>query len=83
MLPKVHSPGALIISYDIPERLRKERTRIREVLGSLEFEMIHKSVWLGKNLIPEICLREWKQRKVLAYIHIFEVGKSGTLKKIT
>jgi len=79
---KTRSKFPIVVSYDIPEKIRKERDRLREILKILDFWVMHKSVWIGQTLIPEELMKEWRERKILNYIHIFEIGKSGTLKKI-
>jgi len=79
---KIKSPTPIIISYDIPEKMRKERHRIREVLKLMNFELVHKSVWIGTNRVPKKWLDELRGRKVLECLHIFEVGKLGTLGEI-
>jgi len=49
------SPGGdvVVVSYDIPQKLRYERDWLRSVLHILGFQMVHRSVWIGKVLIPE------------------------------
>ena len=49
------SPGKkfIIIAFDIPEFERKKRDWLREVLRNLGFNLIQKSVWLGKIKIPK------------------------------
>jgi len=73
----------IIISFDIPERLRRKRDWLREVVRNLGFRMIHKSVWLGKGKIPELFLVDLESIKILEFVEIFEISKSGSLKKIT
>lgn len=76
------SVSPIIVSFDIPERKRKERDWFRRILINLDFIMIHKSVWVGKIKIPQQLLMDLADLKILDYIEIFEVGKSGTLRKI-
>jgi hypothetical protein len=73
----------IIISFDIPERLRRKRDWLREVVRNLGFRMIHKSVWLGKGKIPELFLADLESLKILEFVEIFEISKSGSLKKIS
>src|SRR3989344_1531362 len=49
---KTEDGGPIIISFDIPERLRRKRNWLREVIKNLGFKMIHQSVWVGKGKIP-------------------------------
>jgi len=71
-----------IIIFDIPEKERKKRMWLREVLKRLGFKMLQLSVWIGKNKIPEQFLLDLKEKQILAYVHILEIGKSGTLKTL-
>ena len=72
----------IIISYDIPEELKKERGWLRDILKLFDFNMVHKSVWIGNCYLPEECIHQLKEKKLIPHIHIFEVGKSGTLKSL-
>lgn len=71
-----------IIIFDIPEKERKKRAWLREVLKMLGFKMLQFSVWIGKNKIPERFLEELRNKQMLSYIHILEINKSGTLKTL-
>lgn len=71
-----------IVSYDIPEWMKKKREWLREALEFLGFRMLHKSVWIGKNQIPEEFLHDLKDGELLNHIHIFEVGARGTIKEL-
>lgn len=75
-----HSP--IIISFDIPEKFKKKRNWLREVIQNLGFEMVHKSVWLGKTKIPKQLIFDLQEMNILEFVEIFEVSKSGTLQKL-
>jgi len=79
---KERSDKTLIVSYDIPEYVRGKRDWAREVLKFLDFFMVHKSVWVGNNKIPEDFLHDLKRKEIFVHFHIFEVGKMGTLLKL-
>jgi len=72
----------VIASFDIPEDLRSKRDWLREVLRNQGFKMIHKSLWVGKRKVPEDLVNDLERLKILEYVEIFEVTKSGTLKKM-
>lgn len=73
-----------IITYDIPVREgHKKRDWLRAVLANLGFTLLQKSVWVGKRKIPEAFLNDLHERKLLPYVHVFTVAKSGTIKEIT
>ena len=76
------SDRAIIVSYDIPENLRRERLWLREVLTLLEFNTVHKSVLVGGAKLSRGFLKELSLRGIIDYVEIFEVTKSGTLEKI-
>ena len=71
-----------IISFDIPEREKGKRRWLRAALGSLSFSLLHKSVWIGTQSIPEEFLDALRERDLLRHVHIVGVPKSGTLEKI-
>ena|SRR3989338_446327 len=70
-----------IIVYDIPSAESRKRWWLRTALNELGFTMLQKSVWIGKKKLPEEFLKDLEKRKMLSYIHIFEVKKAGTLEK--
>ena len=71
-----------IVVFDIPEKEKWKRVWLREVLGLCGFKMLQRSVWAGKNKIPEEFLVDLLNFNMLEYVHIFEVSKKGTLKEI-
>ncbi len=71
-----------VIIFDIPEKERYKRDWLRMVLRGLGFSLLQRSVWIGKNKIPEEFLRDLKQQRMLSYIQIFEINKKGTLTKM-
>jgi len=75
--------GPVIISFDIPERLRRKRNWLREVIKNLGFEMIHQSVWAGKGKIPLDFITDLENLKILEFVEIFKISKTGSLKQIT
>ncbi|MCL5004496.1 MAG: hypothetical protein M1170_00945 [Patescibacteria group bacterium] len=71
-----------IIIFDIPEKHRKKRGWIREVLRNLKFKMLQKSVWIGKTKLPEELIHNLKNFDLLPYVEIFEISKTGSLKQL-
>jgi len=80
--PKEKSDKLIIITFDIPEKERYKRDWLRSVLLSLDFKFLQQSVWIGKTKIPEEFIKDLKDQKMLDYVHIFKVNKSGTINKI-
>lgn len=74
--------GIQIISFDVPERERHKRVWLRAVLKALGFRYLQKSVWISDRLIPEDFLEDLRERRMLSYVHIFSVTKSGTLREL-
>ena len=72
----------VIISFDIPEKMRAKRSWFREIIHNLGFRMIHQSTWVGKSKIPEELITDLEKVNLLKYVEIFEVSKMGTLEDI-
>ena len=71
-----------IITFDIPEVEKKKRAWLREALRFLDFKMLQRSVWIGKNKIPEDFLLDLKDSRFMKYILILEVGARGTVREL-
>lgn len=71
----------IVVSYDIPTAFNRERNILRSMLNMLGFNLIHKSVWVGKVSLPERFLGDLNALGILDYIQILEVTKNGTLKE--
>ncbi len=71
-----------IVVFDIPERQRNKRGWIREVLKNIGLKMIQKSVWIGRVKIPEEFLKDIHRLKIIDFVEIFEISKTGSLKQI-
>ena len=70
----------IIISYDIPVVFNKERNNLRDILKSLGFNLVHKSVWIGKVKLPKHFVTALEKLNILDYVEILEVTESGSLK---
>lgn len=79
---KENHHSSIIISFDIPEKLRNKRDWLREVIKNLNFKIIHQSVWVGNIKIPQQLIIDLEQMNILEYVEIFEITKKGSLKKI-
>lgn len=73
---------SVIISFDIPEPLRKKRYWLREVLRNLNFKMIHQSFWVGNTKIPKQFIVDLAKMNILEHVEIFEISKNGSLNRI-
>jgi hypothetical protein len=70
----------IVISYDVPIAFNRERNILRDMLQMLGFNLVHKSVWVGKVLLPEKFVDNLSKLGILEYVEILEVTKNGTLK---
>lgn len=68
-----------IVSFDIPEFNRKQRDWLRGALKRLGYKMVQKSVWIGKSELPIEFIEDLKKYRILPYVHIFTIGKKGTI----
>lgn len=69
----------IIIVFDIPEKEKRKRAWLRDVLKEMEFKLIQRSVWLGKGRLPKEFVDDIRTLNLSSYIHIFQVKKVGTL----
>ncbi|MDO8639774.1 MAG: hypothetical protein Q7R53_02505, partial [bacterium] len=65
----------IVISYDIPVAFNKERNILRDMLRMLGFNLVHKSVWVGKILLPERFIADLSRLGIIDYVEILEVTK--------
>lgn len=72
----------VIVAFDIPEKERGKRGWLRDILKILGFEMLQKSLWIGKKKIPKDFLNELFRLNLVDHIEIFEITKTGTLKHL-
>jgi len=72
----------IVVTFDVPEKERRKRKWLTSVLTNLNFNLIQKSVWIGKTRLPEEFLSDLRNLKMLGYVEIFEITRSGSLKQI-
>lgn len=86
--PNVYSPHSqksdkfVIVVFDIPERERKKRDWLRSALKNIGFQLIQKSVWMGKVKIPKEFLDDLKELRLVEFVEIFEISKAGSLQQL-
>ncbi len=71
-----------VVIFDVPEKQRRYRRWLREVLSGLGFTMLQKSVWAGKVKLPEDFLVDLRDMGLMKFVEIFSIGESGTLEKL-
>ena len=71
-----------IIIFDIPEGERRKRVWLRSALKNLNFAMLQKSVWVGKSKLPHEFAIDLNKLKIISYVEIFAISKTGSLKQL-
>jgi len=72
---KKDSPKNLIVMYDIPHNLKKERDWFRRHLAKFGYIMIQKSVWVGPSPLPKNFLDYLKEIKIGDSFKTFKLAK--------
>jgi hypothetical protein len=76
---KVESDNTFkIIIFDIPEEEARKRFWLRRALLNLGFNMLQKSVWVGKTKLPEEFITDLKMINILSFVEIFAITKQGS-----
>ena len=73
---KKDSPKNLIVMYDIPHGMKKERDWFRRHLIKFGYVMIQKSVWVGPSPLPKKFLGYLKEIKIGDKFKTFKLTKS-------
>lgn len=73
---KKDAPKNLIVMYDIPHNLKKERDWFRRHLIKFGYIMIQKSVWVGPSPLPKDFLDYLKEIKIGDSFKTFKLAKS-------
>jgi len=76
---KEPTKSLIIVIFDIMEKERKKRDWLRQSLISLEFKQLQKSVWIGRNKLPEELLQDIKNLNIWSSVEIFTIQESGTI----
>lgn len=71
-----------IVTFDVPEKERRKRAWLREVLRNCGFNRIQQSVWIGKVKVPEQFLKDLERLKLVEAVEIFEITKTGSLRHL-
>lgn len=73
---KKGAPKNLIVMYDIPHSMKKERDWFRRQLINFGYVMIQKSVWVGPSPLPKDFLEYLKVIKIGDSFKTFKLAKS-------
>lgn len=74
------APKNLLLIYDIPHEMKKERDWFRRQLKNFGFVMIQKSVWVGPSPLPKNFLDYLKRIGLQKEWKTFKLSKSYTEK---
>ena len=64
-----------LVTFDIPEKRRRDRDWIRNILYLHEYKPLQKSVFIGKFSLPEKIYRSIHERKLTEYIRLLIIGE--------
>ncbi len=70
-----NTPKNLIVMYDIPHNLKKERDWFRRQLIKFGYVMIQKSVWVGPSPLPKSFLDYLNEIKIGNNFKTFKLAK--------
>lgn len=81
--PRIKSNKFILISFDVPEKERRKRAWLRDVLKYFDFQMVHQSAWVGFTAIPEEFIEDLSRIGLADKVEIIEVASKGTLLRRT
>ncbi len=79
---KIKNDNLIIVMFDIPESEKRKRVWLRLALIGLGFKMVQKSVWMAKVKIPKDFLRDLTDIRIINFVEVFEISKTGSLKSL-
>lgn len=75
------APRNLLLIYDIPEPMKKERDWFRRHLIKFGYIMVQRSVWVGPSPLPKEFLDYLKEIKIGDNFKTFKLAKGYETKK--
>lgn len=72
----------IIVTFDIPEKMRRKRKWLRDVLRNNYFSMMHKSVWIGKRTLPKAFIADLHRHNLLRCVRILSVRTMGNISEV-
>ncbi len=64
-----------LITFDIPEKQRRDRDWLRYTLSSHNYKSLHKSVFIGKFPLPDWVYKEMNDKDLIKYTRLLTVGE--------
>ena len=77
---KKDSPKNLIVMYDVPQEMKKERDWFRRHLTKFGYIMIQKSVWVGPSPLPKDFMVYLKEIKIGDNLKTLKLAKPYDIK---
>ncbi|MEK9179983.1 MAG: CRISPR-associated endonuclease Cas2 [Patescibacteria group bacterium] len=74
--------GFVIATFDVPEKEKRKREWIRAALKNMGFKMLQKSVWIGKIKVPQNFIDDLSRLRLIDFVEIFEITKTGSIRSI-
>ena len=71
-----------IVMFDVPEREKRKRNWLRAALVRMGFRQLQKSVFAGRIELPALFLHDLRRLRLLTYVEIFSITKTGSLKHV-
>lgn len=72
----------ILIVFDVPEKERRKRNWLRAALKRLNFRMLQQSVWMGKTELPETFLHDLRRMRLLSYVEILVITRTGSVRHL-
>jgi len=76
-----NAPKNLLLIYDIPHTMKKERDWFRRQLVNFGYIMVQKSVWVGPSPLPKEFLGYLKKIKIEDNFKTFKLAKGYEARK--
>ena len=78
---KNSQPKNLLVMYDVPTNMKRERDWFRRHLVKFGYIMIQKSIWVGPSPLPKEFLDYLKEIKIIDNLKTFKLEKSYVVNK--
>lgn len=78
---RVHTKDGVtrLVIFDVPERERKKRAALRVELFGCGFTQLQKSVWIGRQPLPQDFVSLIDELELADNVHIFSIREHGTI----
>lgn len=63
-----------LVTFDIPEKRRRDRDWLRSILNLHDYKPLHKSVFVGKFPLPDSVYKEMRSKGLTKYTRLLTIG---------